>query len=237
MTVSFHNTELYLVDIDNQPYTPMKPIVEGMGLDWASQFRKLTTNQRWGIVKMTIPTLGDKQEAICLPLRKLFGWLTSISPNKVKPELRENIIMYQNECDDVLWEYWTKGQTKNPRRTKHLPNKEYNLELLETELAYRVIKYHNELNQEIVRLGGNMPENYPNFDRETICKAYMTHFLHNTRIRMILDCDGIPKLDLIPKDSFVVNEKNIVDIIGNHGGISRELIPDIVQAGLKRLVK
>nr|WP_174505194.1 hypothetical protein [Acinetobacter sp. Marseille-Q1620] len=41
----------------------------------------------------------------------------------------------------------------------------------------------------------------------------MTHFLHNTRICMILDFDGKPKLDLIPIDSYVVNEENIVDII------------------------
>ena len=117
IAVPFHSAELYLVEHDGQPYTPMKPIVEGMGLDWATQFRKLTTNPRWGVVKMTIPTLGDMQEAICLPLRKLFGWFTSISPNKVKPELRDTVIMYQNECDDVLWDYWMKGQAINNRHT------------------------------------------------------------------------------------------------------------------------
>lgn len=42
----------------------------------------------------------------------------TISPNKVKPELRDTVIMYQNECDDVLWDCWTKGQAINPRTTK-----------------------------------------------------------------------------------------------------------------------
>lgn len=123
ITVPFHNNSLYIVEFNGQPYTPMKPIVEAMGLDWKSQYRKLMagygdndhTPNRWGVVKMTIPTLGDLQEMVCLPLRKLFGWLTSISPNKVKPELRDNVIMYQNECDDVLWDYWTKGQAINQR--------------------------------------------------------------------------------------------------------------------------
>lgn len=46
----------------------------------------------------------------CLPLRKLPAWLYSISPNKVKHELREKIIRYQEECDDVLWEHWSKGE-------------------------------------------------------------------------------------------------------------------------------
>lgn len=119
MTVPFHNAELYIVEFNGQPYTPMKPIVDGMGLTWQSQHRKLTENHgRWGIIKMMIPTLGDLQEMVCLPLRKLLAWLTTISPSKVKPELRNTVIKYQEECDDVLWDYWTKGKAVNPRTTK-----------------------------------------------------------------------------------------------------------------------
>lgn len=118
IAVPFHSTELYLVEHNGQPYTPMKPIVEGMGLTWQSQHRKLTENNgRWGIIKMMIPTIGDIQEMICMPLRKLLAWLTTISPNKVKPELRDTVIMYQNECDDVLWDYWTKGKAINSRKS------------------------------------------------------------------------------------------------------------------------
>lgn len=43
ITVPFHSTELYLVEHNGQPYTPMKPIVEGMGLDWKSQYAKTKT--------------------------------------------------------------------------------------------------------------------------------------------------------------------------------------------------
>ena len=119
VTVPFHGNKLFIVEHNNEPYTPMKPIVEGMGLDWGTQYRKLAGNmKRWGIVKMTIPTLGDLQEAICLPLRKIFGWLMTISPNKVKPEVKPTIEMYQNECDDVLWQYWNnKLKTNSDQRT------------------------------------------------------------------------------------------------------------------------
>jgi hypothetical protein len=42
----------------------------------------------------------------------------------VKPEIRDNVIQYQEECDDVLYEYWTKGEVKNPRKAKKaLPGK------------------------------------------------------------------------------------------------------------------
>ncbi|WP_330959048.1 phage antirepressor N-terminal domain-containing protein [Photobacterium sp. 53610] len=117
ITVPFHGSNLFVVEQNNQPYTPMKPIVEGMGLNWASQFTKLNCNpERWGIVKIAIPTNGDVQSAVCLPLRKLFGWLQTISPNKVKATIRDKVIQYQNECDDVLWQYWT-----NQTTTHHQP--------------------------------------------------------------------------------------------------------------------
>lgn len=119
ITVPFYNTNLALVEHNGQPYTPMKPIVEGMGLAWKPQFVKLQDGaERFGVTIMVIPVSGavSKQEAICMPLRKLPGWLMSISPNKVRDTaVRERVIQYQNECDDVLWDYWTKGQAVNPR--------------------------------------------------------------------------------------------------------------------------
>ncbi|WP_053764677.1 phage antirepressor N-terminal domain-containing protein [Leptospirillum ferriphilum] len=116
--VPFHGHTLFLVERNNEPYTPMKPIVEGMGLDWKSQYTKIASNQaRWGMVKITIQVPEDTQyrETVLIPLRKTAAWLMTVSPNKVKPEIREKILLYQNECDDVLWKYWTRGAVVNPR--------------------------------------------------------------------------------------------------------------------------
>ena len=119
ITVPFHNAELFLVEHNGQPYTPMKPIVDGIGMDWASQFVKLKQRFASTIVEITIVANDGKERLMtCLPVRKLFGWLMTVSPNKVKPELRDTVIKYQEECDDVLWEYWTKGRAVNPRSTK-----------------------------------------------------------------------------------------------------------------------
>ncbi len=106
--VAFHGDTIYCISYQNQPYTAMKPIVENMGLDWRSQQRKLSSCERWGVVIMTIPSNSGEQNTLCMPVRKLPAYLASINPNKVRPELREKIIRYQNECDDVLWNYWTK---------------------------------------------------------------------------------------------------------------------------------
>ncbi|WP_052263556.1 phage antirepressor N-terminal domain-containing protein [Comamonas thiooxydans] len=115
--VPFHGAELYVVAHKGQPYTPMKPIVEGMGIDWKGQHAKLAANDaRWGMVEITIPTAGGMQVMSCLPLRKLFGWMTGLHVGKIKEELRPAVTMYQNECDDVLWSYWNEGIAINPRQ-------------------------------------------------------------------------------------------------------------------------
>lgn len=134
ITVPFHGTSLFVINHNGEPYTPMKPIVEGMGLDWKSQFTKIKQRFAKGVVEITIPSRGGNQAMVCLALRKLAGWLNTISPNKVNPDIRENVIRYQEECDDVLYEYWTKGEvTKKSkvRKSKTI----HTLKLTDDELA------------------------------------------------------------------------------------------------------
>ncbi|EHQ9686090.1 phage antirepressor Ant [Escherichia coli] len=124
INVPFHGTNLFLVGINNEPYVPMKPVVEGMGMVWAAQFVKLKQRFAKGISEIEIPSAGGKQLMTCLAFRKFAAWLSSIQPNKVRPEIREKVIQYQEECDDVLYEYWTKGHVVNPRKAKKaLPGK------------------------------------------------------------------------------------------------------------------
>ncbi|MDF7387005.1 phage antirepressor N-terminal domain-containing protein [Proteus mirabilis] len=117
INVPFHGANLCIVNRDGNPYVPMKPIIEDMGLDWASQFTKLKKRFSKGIVEITIPSKGGEQSMICLAMHKLTGWLYSIMPNKVKPEIRDKVIKYQEECDDVLYEYWTTGEVKKKHKS------------------------------------------------------------------------------------------------------------------------
>lgn len=104
--VPFRSSTLYVVESGGEPYVPMKPVVEGMGLNWATQFTKMKANPRWGIVEIAIPSVGGAQGMSCLPLRKLPGWLMTIYPNKVNPAIRDSVIAYQNDSDDILWAAW-----------------------------------------------------------------------------------------------------------------------------------
>ena len=111
LQVAFQGATLLVVEHNNQPYVPMKPVIEGMGLAWQSQSTKLKSNPRWSITEIvTVAEDGKQREMSCLPLRKLPGWMASIHPNKVKPEIRQKVIAFQEQCDDILWDAWN-GRT------------------------------------------------------------------------------------------------------------------------------
>lgn len=112
---NFHGDKLYIVECKGEPYVAMKHVVEGMGLAWSRQHMRLRQRFEGGITQMVIPLEGVPQNMICMAVRKLPGWLMSINANKVKPEIRDKVIQYQRECDDALYDYWTKGVALNPR--------------------------------------------------------------------------------------------------------------------------
>ena len=109
--VKFHSDTIFCLTHNDQPFTPMKPIIENMGLGWASQTQKLNANkERWGVTMIVIPSENGEQNMLCMPVRKLPAYMNSINPKKVRAELRAKIELYQNESDDALWKYWTDGQ-------------------------------------------------------------------------------------------------------------------------------
>lgn len=119
--VPFHGDTIYCTTINNQPYTPVKPIVENMGLEWSTQLQKLNANkERWSMLMINMVAADGKcREMFCLPVRKLPAYLLTINPKKVSEKLRGKIVRYQEESDDVLWNYWL-----NQQRPKALPYKE-----------------------------------------------------------------------------------------------------------------
>lgn len=98
-------------------YVAMKPIVENLGMSWGTQQQKLArSKEKFGYIHMNIPSAGGIQKMLVLPLKKLNGWLFSINPEKVRADIRDKLIQYQEECFTVLHDYWTKGEVKNSRK-------------------------------------------------------------------------------------------------------------------------
>lgn len=123
--VEFCGSSLEGVVVDGKAYVAMKPIVEGMGLDWSAQLSKMKDHPilSKGMGEITIPTAGGKQKMMCLPESKLPFWMALIQPNKVKASLREKIITYQVEAADVLHAAFTKGVADTNMRVLAIDSK------------------------------------------------------------------------------------------------------------------
>lgn len=110
LKVPFFGAELLLVEHNEQPYVVMKTITESIGLSWQGQHEKLLEHFSKGIKEILIPTNGGVQQMICMNLRKFPAWLYSLQPKKISdPIKRAKIIAFKEECDEVLWQYWTTG--------------------------------------------------------------------------------------------------------------------------------
>lgn len=109
LPIPFHDDTVFLADREGQPYVPIRPIVENLGLSWKPQFTKLKANvKRWTVtIMVTVAADGKRRETVCIPLRKFFAFLLSIEPSKVKPAIRHKVEMYQEECDEALWRHWS----------------------------------------------------------------------------------------------------------------------------------
>lgn len=109
--IDFHSDRIVYVEMDGFVYVPAKPICDNLALDWSTQHRKLTSGERpWSIRHMTMVGAsadGKDREMVCLPLHLLPAWLFTVSPAKVRADLRDKLIVYQRECADVLWRHFS----------------------------------------------------------------------------------------------------------------------------------
>jgi hypothetical protein len=110
------------------------------------------------------------------------------------------------------------------------------LKLLEADTTNKVMNYFHALHDEIKRLGGISPE-YPNFDKEAIVSAVVTRLVESSRMLLTVGMSGKPNISFVPNNSWILSDENIADIIGDHAGPKKSILPDIIQAAAKRLSK
>ncbi|EJN2376135.1 phage antirepressor N-terminal domain-containing protein [Escherichia coli] len=116
--VPFNGQQIITAMAVGVAYVAMKPIVENLGMSWSTQQTKLMKQiSKFNCVHMNMVAADGKlRKLLCLPLKKLNGWLFSINPEKVRADIRDKLIQYQEECFTVLHDYWTKGKEENARK-------------------------------------------------------------------------------------------------------------------------
>lgn len=115
--VVFYEDEITAVLVQaegkQQIYIPLKPICDRLGVTWPSQLNRINrdpvlTKKLKGVFITNTP--GGRQEMSCLPLDYLNGWLFGINASRVKDEIRDRLIRYQEECFKVLSEAFQEGR-------------------------------------------------------------------------------------------------------------------------------
>ncbi|MCT1614841.1 phage antirepressor N-terminal domain-containing protein [Corynebacterium sanguinis] len=107
---------------DGEPYVVFRPLVESIGMDYASQFTKLKGKSWATIVKTTmVGSNGSQREMTAINLKTLTMWLATIDEDRVNEASRPLVVAYQNEVAEAIESYFTKGTATNPRVVESQP--------------------------------------------------------------------------------------------------------------------
>jgi hypothetical protein len=109
--ITVNNRDITIVTDKNEKYVSIKSICKAIGVKYDTQIDKINADE---ILSQLTPLRGatgadgKEYKMRVIPLKYVFGWLFTISANKVKPEIKESIIAYKKECYDALFDTFTK---------------------------------------------------------------------------------------------------------------------------------
>jgi hypothetical protein len=175
-TVLFYEDEITAVwvikDEKQEAFVPIRPICDFLGIDWSSQRRRITRDPVLSESTMSVViTATDIDETsrrpkssamLCLPLEFLNGWLFGVSAQRVNPEFRERVIIYQRECYRVLSDAFQKTRVQQTavtpniaalQQVKALGQALINLAEEQIEQELRLTKTEERLDQAVVIVG------------------------------------------------------------------------------------
>ena len=85
-------------------WVALKPICEVLGVSWKRQHVKFTENS---VIPHMVTTGfgsdGKKYDMLCIDVDYIGEWIFGINPNKVKPEIRERMVVFRKKLQVVLY--------------------------------------------------------------------------------------------------------------------------------------
>ena len=135
-----NNVEIQVID-NGEKLVPIKPICEALGIDVEGQRKKLKDDIFLNSVTEIISATGSDEKEYkmtTIPYKYIFGWLFTISPNKVKPEAKEAVLKYRMECYDALYSHFTE-QSNFLEEKGNLIDKELN-EYQKIQIQFKTAK-------------------------------------------------------------------------------------------------
>lgn len=222
--IPFQSATLLLVDFADEPFVPMRPVVEGIGLNWKSQHAKLTSGRFAStMVEITMVAADGRHRAMsCLPLRKLPGWLMTLHPAKVRPEIRSKVTAYQQECDDVLWMHWVNQRGRHCAQESEEPS-------LQKESANFTADYLADCRRAIREIGGTPPA-WSLATEQKVASGMALMLLRNKRWLVTFGQSGDPHLQVVPHDAGIFTPERMLSWIRETDGAYQSFMPELLSA-------
>jgi len=104
-----NKTNILVIEKNGEKRIAIKPICEALGVDFSGQLQRIKNDEILGSVVEMISTTGaDKKryEMQTIPFKFVFGWLFRIDSRKVKEEAKEQVLKYQLECYNALYDHF-----------------------------------------------------------------------------------------------------------------------------------
>ncbi len=145
--IPFHDSEIWAVAEEGEPWIIFRHVVESIGLDYSSQLAKIR-GRAW-VNRRDITTVaadGSVREMTAVDVPTFLAWLAGVNEARVAESIRATLIAYQAESVRAIHDYWVKGVAVNPRSTMHAPK------LLSLEEAAAVMRQVHGLDYTVVDL-------------------------------------------------------------------------------------
>jgi hypothetical protein len=110
-TIAFYGHELVAVRLaDGRIAAVLNWLFESLDLNRAGQMQRIErkTALHEQLVPVRVQTEGGPQTMLALTLKGLPGWLFSMEEHRVRPEARDDLVIFQRECVDVLAEHFAR---------------------------------------------------------------------------------------------------------------------------------
>ena len=147
-TITVNEKEITIATYGNERYVAIKPICEAIGVKYDTQIEKIKEDE---ILSQLTPLRGivaaDEKERKMrvIPLRFVFGWLFTINPNNVKPEIKQQVINYRMECYNALFDTFTKRTSILKEKTEYQRKVSQLEEELKEDERYKKIQKYKSL--------------------------------------------------------------------------------------------
>ena len=104
--VNFYGDAIPIAVVGDEAFVPLRQLTDFMGLNWSGQYLRVQRHEILArhVRKVAMTAADGKQyETLCLALEYLPGWLFGVTTSRVREELRDKLVRYQEECFRVLW--------------------------------------------------------------------------------------------------------------------------------------